>query len=148
MRGSPLGCLCTNLSIRLIPKSCSEPQWPRVCGKFVLFWMSGWNIGSWVSRPLFSKRLFISSLCQFFNWACFLQHFLYILLLLLLSHSAKSDSLWPHGLQHARLPHPSPSPEFTQTHVHWVSDAIQPSRSLLSPSPPTFNISQHQGLFQ
>ena len=39
-------------------------------------------------------------------------------------------------------------PESTQTHVHWVGDAIQPSRSLLSPSPPTFNLSQHQGLFK
>ena len=39
-------------------------------------------------------------------------------------------------------------PEFTQTHVHWVSDAIQPSHPLLSPSPPTFNLSQHQGLFK
>ena len=39
-------------------------------------------------------------------------------------------------------------PELTQTHVHWVSDAIQPSHPLLSPSPPTFNLSQHQGLFK
>ena len=39
-------------------------------------------------------------------------------------------------------------PEFTQTHILWVSDAIQPSRPLSSPSPPTFNISQHQGLFK
>ena len=39
-------------------------------------------------------------------------------------------------------------PEFTQTHVHWVSDAIQPSHPLSFPSPPTFNLSQHQGLFQ
>ena len=39
-------------------------------------------------------------------------------------------------------------PEFTQTHVHWVSDAIQLSHPLLSPSPPTFNLSQHQGLFK
>ena len=38
-------------------------------------------------------------------------------------------------------------PEFTQTHVHWVSDAIQPSHPLSSPSPPTFNLPQHQGLF-
>ena len=38
-------------------------------------------------------------------------------------------------------------PEFTQTHVHWVDDAIQPSHPLSSPSP-TFNLSQHQGLFQ
>ena len=38
--------------------------------------------------------------------------------------------------------------EFAQTHVHWISDAIQPSHSLSSPSPPAFNLSQHQGLFQ
>ena len=39
-------------------------------------------------------------------------------------------------------------PEFTQTHFHWVSDAIQQSNPLSSPSPPAFNLSQHQGLFQ
>ena len=38
-------------------------------------------------------------------------------------------------------------PEFTQTHVHRVSDAIQPSHSLSSPSPPAPNPYQHQGLF-
>ena len=38
--------------------------------------------------------------------------------------------------------------EFTQTHVHWVSDAIQLSHPLSSPSPPTFDLSQHQGLFK
>ena len=39
-------------------------------------------------------------------------------------------------------------PEFTQTHVHWVSDAIQPSHPLSSPSPPALNLPQHQGLSQ
>ena len=39
-------------------------------------------------------------------------------------------------------------PEFTQTHVHWVSDAIQPSHPLSSLSPPALNLSQHQGLFK
>ena len=39
-------------------------------------------------------------------------------------------------------------PEPTQTHVHWVGDAIQPPHPLSSASPPTFNLSQHQGLFQ
>ena len=38
--------------------------------------------------------------------------------------------------------------ELAQTHVHWVSDAIQSSHSLSSPSPPAFNLSQHQGLFK
>ena len=39
-------------------------------------------------------------------------------------------------------------PEFTQIHVHWVSDVIQPSHPLLSPSPPAFNLPQHQGLLK
>ena len=39
-------------------------------------------------------------------------------------------------------------PEFTQTHVHWISDAIQPSHPLLPPSPPVLNLSHHQGLFK
>ena len=39
-------------------------------------------------------------------------------------------------------------PEFTQTCVHWVGDAIQPSHPLSSPSPPALNLSQHQGLFK
>ena len=38
--------------------------------------------------------------------------------------------------------------EFTQVHVHLISDAIQPFPPLSSPSPPAFNLSQHQGLFQ
>ena len=39
-------------------------------------------------------------------------------------------------------------PELAQTHVHRVGDAIQPSHPLLPPSPPAFNLSQHQDLFQ
>ena len=39
-------------------------------------------------------------------------------------------------------------PEFTQTHVHWVGDAIKPSHPMSSPSPPAFKLSQHQGLFK
>ena len=65
------------------------------------------------------------------------------------SHSVMSNSLQPHGLKHAPLPCPSLQlPELTQAHVHQVSDVIQPSHPLLSPSLPTFNLSQHQGLLQ
>ena len=49
------------------------------------------------------------------------------------SCSVVSDSLWPHGLQHTRPPCPSQLLEFTQTHVHWVGDAIQPPHPLSSP---------------
>ena len=56
--------------------------------------------------------------------------------MLLFSCSVISDSLWPHGLQHARLP-ASPTPGAAQIRVHWVSDPIQPPHPLSSPSPPT-----------
>ena len=59
-----------------------------------------------------------------------------------------SDFLRPCGLQHDMLLCLSPTPKFTQTHVHWVSDAKQPSHPLSSHSPPTFNRSQHQDLLQ
>ena len=62
------------------------------------------------------------------------------------SFSVMSDSLWPHGLQHTRFPVHQQLPELAQTHVRWVGDALQPSHPLLSPSPPAFNLSQHQGL--
>ena len=39
-------------------------------------------------------------------------------------------------------------PESTQIHVHWAAGAIKPSHPLSSPSPPAFNLSQHQGLFK
>ena len=47
------------------------------------------------------------------------------------SRSVMSDSLRPHGLQHTRPPRPSSTPEFTQTHVHRVGDAIQPSHPVV-----------------
>ena len=60
-----------------------------------------------------------------------------------------SDSLQPHESQHARPPCPSPTNgAYSNSNVHLVSDAIQPSHPVLSPSPPAFNLSQHQGLFQ
>ena len=64
------------------------------------------------------------------------------------SSSVVSNSLQPHGLQHASPPCPSPTPEFILTHGHWVGDAIQPPHPLSSPSPPIFSLSQHQGLFK
>ena len=51
------------------------------------------------------------------------------------------DCIMPGFLVHHQLP------ELTQTHVHQVGDAIQPSHPLSSPFPPVFNLSQHQGLF-
>ena len=59
------------------------------------------------------------------------------------SRSVVSNSLRPHESQHARPPIHHQLPEFTQTCVHRVSDAIQPSHPLSSPSPPAPSPSQY-----
>ena len=59
-----------------------------------------------------------------------------------------SDSLRPHELKQARVLCPSPYSWVSQTHVHWVSDTIQPTHRLSPPFPLALNLSQHQGLFQ
>ena len=64
------------------------------------------------------------------------------------SLSVVSDCLWPLDCSMWGFPIRHQLPEPTQTHVNWFGDAIQPSRPLMSPSPPAFNVSQHQGLFQ
>ena len=64
------------------------------------------------------------------------------------SCSVVSNSLQPHGLQHASLPVHWQLPEFTQTHVHWVWVAlVMPSNHLILCHPLLF-LSQHQGLFK
>ena len=62
-----------------------------------------------------------------------------------ISCSVVSDSLRPHESQHSRPPCPSPTPEFTKTHIHRVSDTIQPSHLcrpllLLPPIPPSIRV--------
>ena len=64
------------------------------------------------------------------------------------SHSVMSDSLQQLDCSTPGLPVLHHLLEFAQIHVHWAGDAIQPSHPLSSPSPPAFNLSQYQGLFQ
>ena len=59
-----------------------------------------------------------------------------------------SDSLWPHGLQYARLPCPSPTPGVYSNSCPLSRWYHQPSHPLSSPFPPVFKHSQHQGLFK
>ena len=63
------------------------------------------------------------------------------------SRSVVSHSLQPHGLQHTRPPCPHQLLEFTQTHVHSVGDAIQPSHPLSSPSTPASKLLSRVQLF-
>ena len=69
---------------------------------------------------------------------------------LLISSVAQSCPTLCNPMNHSTpgIPVHHKLPEFTQTHAHWVSDAIQPSHPLSSPSPPAPYPSQHQDLFQ
>ena len=64
------------------------------------------------------------------------------------SRSVRSDFLQPMDCVTPGLPVHHQLSELAQTHVHQVGDAIQPSHPLSSPSPPVFNLSQPQDLFQ
>ena len=86
----------------------------------------------WLTIILFSESVILTTLSSV--------HF---------NRSVVSDSLRPHGLYSTPgFPVHHQLLEFAQTHVHCASDALQPSHPLSSPSPPVFNLSQHQGLFQ
>ena len=100
--------------------------------------------------------------CCFFNSFIYLFTFAYLLwmlshispVLLLGIYQIRSDQSLSRAALYDPMYRSTPGlpvhhqlPEFTQTHVHWVSDAIQPSHPL-SPSPPAPNPSQHPGLFQ
>ena len=80
---------------------------------------------------------------HFLNFFSLLNSFIQALLLLF-SDWAVSDSFQPHGACQASLSFTISRMEFTQVHVHWMDDAIQPSHPLLPSSPFAFNLSQHQ----
>ena len=80
-----------------------------------------------------------------FDHACCFKMFLH----LFSSVTQLCPTLWdPMDCSTPGLPIHHQLLDFNQIHVHWVSDAIQPSHPLSSPTPPAFNLSQHQGLFQ
>ena len=85
----------------------------------------------------------VDNICIHYHWSPTVKN-----MLLLLSQSVMSKSLWPHEMQHNRLPYLLPSPGAAQTHAHQAGGAIQPFQPLSSPSHPAFDLSQHQSLFQ
>ena len=81
----------------------------------------------------------VKSLLPYHSWSLSLVWF---------SRSVVSNALQPMDCIIPGFPVHNQRPELAQTQVHWVGDASQPSHPLSSPSPPAFNLSQHQGLFQ
>ena len=123
------------LRLRQVPSEC-----PRLEFLFHLIWFctgfpssTAFSGGSWGKFDLSNPASPASSEWEY---------------KLLLSPSVMSDSLQPHGQQHARLCILHYLPECVQTQVHWVGDTIQPSHPLLPPFLSDLNLSQHQGLFQ
>ena len=95
------------------------------------------------------KILFIFLLLSVFYCVCVYSHIPHLIFHLSFSSVQSCPTLCnPMDCSTPGLPVCHQLPEFTQTHVHWFSDAIQPSHPLSSPSPPAFSLSQHQGLFR
>ena len=116
---------------------------PKLSHLGVTFWVCGsWELCALtLASTSSSLLLFFKTL---FSFLCLKDQFSSVQLLI---HVWLFATPWIAACQ-AGLPVHHQLPEFTQTHVHWISDAIQPSHPLLSPSSPTFNLSQHQGLFK
>ena len=120
----------------------------------------GSGVRGWPWRPNNQFQVVVSglgvSLVMQFPWqvSCLFAsskfHELQSLILCLLSSVQFSCSVVSHSMNRSTpgLPVHHQLPKFTQTHVHRVGDAIQPSHPLSSPSPPALNLSKHQGLFQ
>ena len=104
--------------------------WERLRGNWVLFWWAGQcSVNLWYNFLLMGGAVF--SLCYFSSvtqWCRILCN--------------------PIKCSMPGLPVQHQLPEPTQTHVHWLGDAIQPSHPLSSLSTPALNLSQHQGLFK
>ena len=118
--------------------------WPSICLSS-LARRNVWHLCYAENNLYHSQFIYTVSINRFNCTSVFFDIFVFVINMysFQFSHSVMSDSLRHHGLQHTSLPVHHQLPEFTQTHVHWVSDAIQPPHTLWSPSPPIFNLSQN-----
>ena len=104
-------------------------------------------LSSFVASPLFFPLPFFFH--SFLSLPLFHPYFLIFFFIQFSSVAQSCPTLCdPMNCSMPGLPVHHQPPEFTQTHIHRVSDAIQPSHPLSSPSPPAPNLSQHQSLFQ
>ena len=131
----------------------SQAQWLLCCSQNMLAILLSHNF--WLAIPVSEMlflKIFLNSFLHFLHFYSnvFLSGSLGLTNVkwtsVQFSRSVVSNSLWPHEPPHTRPPVHHQLPESTQTHVHWVGDAIQPSHPLRSPSPPAFNLSQPQAL--
>ena len=134
------------------PNSCPLSWWhhPAISSSVVPF--SIYNVYNYICNITRCICVCVLSLSLSLSLSLYIYIYIYIHIYIYISdqisRSVVSDSLRPHESQQPGLPVHHQLAEFTETQVHQVSDAIQPSHPLSSPSPPAPNPSQHQGLFQ
>ena len=104
---------------KILTKVCPTPDWTHICVYYTHFLLVIWNFGmTEQSSVLYIQFSSVVSLCN------------------------------PMYCSTPGFPVHHQFPELAQAHIHGVGDATQPSHPLLSPSPPAFNLSQQQGIFQ
>ena len=113
---------------------------------FYLPWSGGTGAMILIFWMLNLRQLFLSLLSLLSRASLVPLHFLSLEWSVQFSHTVTSDSLWPHDCSTPGFPVHHQLQELYQTHVQGVCAVIQPSHPLSSLSPPTFNLSQHQGL--
>ena len=115
-----------------------------------LFQRAGWKFYRRVSLEEIHSVIFIAgwASCLHVTLKWFRKRLMKMVIYTQFSSLSRVRLCNPMNHSMPRLPVHHQLPEFTQTHAHWVGDAIQPSHPLSSPSPPAPNPSQHQGLFQ
>ena len=135
------------------PVPCIRPMFPLLLSPFLEYFL--WSIMHALTEPWL-----LQSLCSLWRASHFWREHVYIndcirysrftLSEIQFTSVAQSCLTLYDSMDHRMLGLPDHHQllEFTQTHVHWVGDAIQPSYPLSSPSPPALNLSQHQGLFR
>ena len=105
----------------------------------------------WLGLPYPSSMLnspLLKPLNEYASTTQLLHEYTYILSFSLVAQLCPALFVTPMDCSKPGYPPHHQPPELAQTHVHQVSDTILPSHPLSSPSPPAFNLSQHQGLFQ
>jgi len=153
-------------SVTVCPSICHEVM--GLDAMMLVFWMLSFKPAFSLSSFTFIKRLLNSSLLSatrvvssaylrllIFLWQSWFQlllhpaqHFTWCTVQFSSVSQSCPTLCDPMNCSTPGLPIHHQLPEFTQTHIHWVGDAIQPSHPLSSPSPPAPNPSQHQSLFQ
>ena len=135
-------CVMSGSSIFLpVSPLCSDSWLPQTSASSVLSAIALWHTpptGPGIYQPSYCWLLIFSSI-YFFRFLASLNECDNFCCSVAKSRVRLFATLWTTAQQ--ALPEPA------QTHVHWVSDAIQPFHPLSSPSPPAFNLSEHQGLF-